>query len=575
MDQLGFTPQPPVCWFDPKVIASAGLKVVLSSVLGDYLDKRELQGTAPNKVIANFAERDHVWVDFVADTGDGFDATYTVAWSASQETLTIETGETRSGDPTQVTELPRGELLVLGGDQVYPTASAEEYENRCIGPLRAALPWTSGPDNPVVVAVPGNHDWYDGLTSFIRVFTQHRWIGGRKSIQDRSYFAVQLPHGHWLWGLDIGSEAYLDSAQIAYFEQAAAAMSPGDRLILCTAIPVWIERHPSGQARNLAFVERELVPDDVDVILTLTGDEHHYARYGDPALGGVKVTAGGGGAFLSPTHHLPERVEVPLRGTDELETLQCERLYPSAKTSRRLSYRALWVGFLNKKFPLVTAAVGWFIFAANTSGLRTRDPGPIDEVFRRWTVGDLLTGDFRTVQTALTIATLFGALFLFAIPRESPHSNRRLLARLAMAAVHTAMHLLAAALVSWVVLRGAAAFGGGTRFQVAAAVLMASASAVVGSLVFGLYLAVYGWFGRHDNESFSAFRCEGYKNFLRIRVGVEGVEVHALGIDRARNDWTLDPDASDASAPWLAPSDGGAPRVRRIDHFVIPRTRNY
>jgi hypothetical protein len=563
MKELGFTPQPAVRWFDPTVLAGAGLKVLLSSVLGDYLDKRELQETAPGEIIEEFGTRDEVWIDFVADTGDGFNATHSVAWSVSQDSLTVEN-----------TSLPRGELLVFGGDQVYPTASAEAYENRCIGPYRAALPWTSTP-SPVVVAIPGNHDWYDGLTSFIRAFTQHRWIGGRRTVQDRSYFAVRLPHGHWLWGVDIQSEAYLDSAQIAYFEKAAAAMQAGDRLILCTAMPVWIERHPSGQARNLAFVERELVPSDVDVILTLTGDEHHYARYGDPALGGVKVTAGGGGAFLSPTHNLPKRVTVPVRGGDQLETLDVQCLYPNAKTSRRLSLKALWIGFLNNTFPLVTGLVGWFIFAANTAGLRTRNPGRLEDVYHRWSILDLLTGDFRSSQTAVTFALLFAAMFAFAIPRETGHSMRRVLARMLMAVVHTVLHLIAAALVSWVVLRAAArVFGGGTAYQLGAAALMAIASAVVSSLMVGIYLAGFGWFGRHDNESFSAFRHEGYKNYLRMRVGADGVEVHALGIDRAVRKWKLQPEPSSVTgAPWLGPEDGKAPTIHLIDRFVISRKR--
>jgi Calcineurin-like phosphoesterase len=557
MKELGFAPQLPVRWFDPRVLAGAGLKVLLSSVLGDYLDKRELQETAPGDVIEEFADRNSMWIDFVADTGDGFDATYTVAWSVSQDSITVEHDE-----------LPRGELLVFGGDEVYPTASAEAYENRCIGPYRAALPWAADP-TPVVVAIPGNHDWYDGLTSFVRAFTQHRWIGGRRTIQDRSYFAIRLPHGHWLWGVDIQSAAYLDSAQIGYFKNAALKMAAGDRVILCTAMPVWIERHPSGEARNLAFVERELVPPDVEVILTLTGDEHHYARYGDPKgspeHGGVKVTAGGGGAFLSPTHNLPMHVSVPIHGGDSRVTLNCEGLYPNAKTSRRLSVKALSIGFLNSWFPLVTALVGWFVFAANTAGLRTRDPGRLEDVSRRWSVLDLLTGDFRSAQTAVTFAVLFAALFAFAIPRQTGHSKRQLLARTLMAVVHTVIHLSVIAVVSWMVLRMARPFAHGTAYQLGAAALMGIISAITGSLAVGIYLAGFGWFGRHDNESFSAFRHEGYKNFLRIRVDADGVEVFAIGIERVVRKWKINNDGS-----WLAP-EKAAPQAHLIEKFMLRR----
>ena len=66
----------------------------------------------------------------MADTGDGFDATYSVAYLLAQPSLTVD-GET----------LPRGQALVLGGDQVYPTAEqpgATRTGSR--GPFRAALP---------------------------------------------------------------------------------------------------------------------------------------------------------------------------------------------------------------------------------------------------------------------------------------------------------------------------------------------------------------------------------------------------------------------------------------------------
>jgi hypothetical protein len=247
-------------------------------------------------------------------------------------------------------------------------------------------------------------------------------------------------------------------------------------------------------------------------------------------------------------------------------------MYPNEKTSQRLSLKALWIGFLNNTFPLVTGLVGWFIFAANTAGLRTRNPGHLEDVYKRWSVPDLLTGDFRSSQTAVTFALLFAAMFAFAIPRETGHSMRRVVARVSMAVVHTVLHLIAAALESWVVLRAAdRLFGGGTAFQIGAAVLMVLSSAVVGSLMVGIYLAGFGWFGRHDNESFSAFRHEGYKNFLRMRVGVNGVEVYALGIERAVRKWNVNGESNrDPSNSWIGPSAGMAPKIHVIDRFLLP-----
>ena len=137
----------------------------------------------------------------------------------------------------------------------------------------------------------------------MRVFGQQSWIGGRQSVQTRSYFAAALPARWWLWGIDIQSDAYLDSAQIRYFRDVGTAIGAGDRLILCTAKPSWAEGHEPNAYRNLAYVEKNLVPDRCEAVLMISGDSHHYARYRSDT-GREKITAGGGGAFLSATHAL-------------------------------------------------------------------------------------------------------------------------------------------------------------------------------------------------------------------------------------------------------------------------------
>jgi len=72
------------------------------------------------------------------------------------------------------------------------------------------MPWAT--PQPLMLALPGNHDWYDGLTSFLRLFTQGRMIGGWRTEQKRSYFTVQLPHRWWLYAVDI-QQGMLDLLQ--------------------------------------------------------------------------------------------------------------------------------------------------------------------------------------------------------------------------------------------------------------------------------------------------------------------------------------------------------------------------
>ena len=140
--------------------------------------------------------------------------------------------------------LPRGDVLVFGGDEVYPTPSREEYQRRLVAPYAAAFGDDRPAERPHVYAVPGNHDWYDGLSAFTRLFCSD--IGGRRfagwwTRQRRSYFVLKLPHRWWLVGSDGQLQSDLDVPQIEYFREIAARhMQPGDKVILCLSMPVWV-----------------------------------------------------------------------------------------------------------------------------------------------------------------------------------------------------------------------------------------------------------------------------------------------------------------------------------------------
>lgn len=553
---LGFERRRPVRWFSPTLLGRAGMKVMLSAAFGDYLDKRELQQAFEEHVRDDHASDAELWIDVIADTADGFNPTYTVAWCASQPTLQPD-GCDRP--------LPRGAYVVLAGDEVYPLGSPAEYENRFIGPYKAALPWTDA-DHPVMYAIPGNHDWYDGLTGFMRVFGQENWVGGRQTAQRRSYFALGLPHRHWLWGIDIQNDAYVDSAQIAYFRRAGALMTQGDRLILCSAKPSWTDVENPSAYRNLEFVERKLVPNGVDTVLMLSGDSHHYAHYtnvDDEGRARAKVTAGGGGAFLSATHTLPEYVDVPksVLGEDDLphalERFDLVTTYPSKQRSRRLTYGALFVGWRNPTFVVIPAILNLLLFVANTSGLRP-DAGAIEDVAPAWNYGELLTGRFRGPLFLVLALTLWLLLADFYKVKKSTTRWVALVERAVAGALHTAAHLLAFALVALAAIRVVDAVGlEGTWFTIGAGVLVLVFGAVLGSLVFGAYLVVaLAVFKRHANENFSASRYETYKNFLRLHIGPEGVTVYPIGIDDPCTEWDVAAQPGSPEDSYLAPKSG-------------------
>src|SRR5207253_9564879 len=92
--------------------------------------------------------------------------------------------------------------------------------------------------------------------------------------------------------------------------------------------------------RSLTDLEREVVqPAGARIALYLKSGRHYYARYtaddGETQL----VTAGGGGAFLHPTHDLPEVAPSP---SVDAAAFHRAAVYPSARSSRHLR-RRVWL----------------------------------------------------------------------------------------------------------------------------------------------------------------------------------------------------------------------------------------
>jgi hypothetical protein len=371
----GFERQTPVRWFHPKELARAGALALLSDLFGSFADKREVQAAlnrASRETLRQYedepGDRDF-WFDYVADVGDGFDPTYSIAWLLGQESLTVR------GEKT-VTR--RGRILFMGGDEVYPTAGREEYLNRTVGPYRAALPYLANEATaPHLYALPGNHDWYDGLSAFLRQFAQKdRWIGAWRTQQTRSYFARKLPHGIWIWGIDIQLHADIDQPQLEYFDHAAQELEEGDRVVLMTAEPSWVKEAEGDRAgyASLLHIMQKVTRVGAKVVLVVTGDSHHYAHYvsytppeGEGAGAEPSethfVTAGGGGAFLHGTHTLPAKIGLPV-STDAADTgkreLRRGAVFPPADESRSLiRSNLLAFPFKNWQFGAVWFVV-WF-----------------------------------------------------------------------------------------------------------------------------------------------------------------------------------------------------------------------
>jgi len=197
--------------------------------------------------------------------------------------------------------------------------------------------WAFTTDKPErkLFAMPGNHDWYDGLTAFDGLFCSARdrmshgigkKIGGWRSQQHRSYFAIKLPHNWWIWGADIQLEGYLDDAQKDYFDLVSEHMGKDDKVIVCLAEPSWLHQDYQN-LREISMLARKT---GAKVCAVLAGDWHHYSRYHSADLGVHFITCGGGGAFAHATHSLknrltlrwPQLTGVPYRVSDPADSLE-------------------------------------------------------------------------------------------------------------------------------------------------------------------------------------------------------------------------------------------------------------
>src|SRR5438309_6930725 len=124
-------------WFDPVQLARTGVDIVLSVVFGSRADVRRLQALSAAQPPFRYGEQQELWLDYVSDTGDGFNPTYAVAYAATREALTLQ------GPKGQPYQTQRGSVLVFGGDEVYPAASRERYQARLVAPYTLALPQAS------------------------------------------------------------------------------------------------------------------------------------------------------------------------------------------------------------------------------------------------------------------------------------------------------------------------------------------------------------------------------------------------------------------------------------------------
>jgi hypothetical protein len=478
---------------------------------------KELGATPAGASLTEVLARD-VWIDFVADTGDDFSVSKAVA---KLVTADYEVDGER---------LPRGDVLIFGGDTAYPVATDIEIHNRVIVPWNQVLKSRDDGKPRVILGVPGNHDWFAGLDGFGRMFRRRRvgverrakedaksddevdrlgqighlieWVEafrvgkdvfkraalalrGYTPVQSASYFRLALAPNLEMWGVDRQLRS-VDFQQRAYFASERAASG----IVLCVADPIhaFLEPNPPG-IRTLATLNLTL---EEDGPLVLTGDTHHYCRQTFGKC--THVIAGGGGAFLHPAC-------IARVGAKNLPAAE----FPGPKTTLALALQVPW--------QIVHGRSGFLIHAV------------LAFVYAPLFVTQWVTGGAGTIAAVITsVAATLACIGL--------GGWRHKFLRIAMLSVVTGIvigflptqaHLIAAFLVK--VMKIAA-----SHLELAA---FAYGIAVYGgTLALGTYLMLLTILGLEQHQALSALAHPGYKHFLRLRVRGDGSAIDGWAFGR-------------------------------------------
>ena len=328
-----------ISWLDPRMLWAAR-NGVLASLFGDptgrtrgrWVARRTAAGAPADKVIRR-DDPDRFSFLVIGDTGEGDDPQYAVVPG-----LLKEGGDTR--------------FAILASDVIYPVGGADDYGPKFFRPYQDY--------RAPIYAIPGNHDWYEDLTAFMRVFCDDApplppepaprpltrawlrsllWHRPREGDGQRLDEARKLrsapdqlatqPGPYWaidagpvrIVGIDTGLLGTFDAEQGAWLREVSKDPRPK---ILFTGSPLYVdgEHHPC--AIEGGGTVDDIVRDPAHrYVAAIGGDIHNYQRYpvrvGDRTI--QYVVAGGGGAFMHATHTIPK---VDVAGVGEADF----RCYP-------------------------------------------------------------------------------------------------------------------------------------------------------------------------------------------------------------------------------------------------------
>jgi hypothetical protein len=413
-------------WLSPRTLWAAR-NGVLASWFGDptgrtrsrWVARRAAAGASADKVIQReTADRFSFMV--IGDTGEGDDSQYAVVpgfLKASQGT----------------------DFAVIASDVIYPVGGADDYGSKFFRPYQ---------DYPApIYAIPGNHDWYEDLGAFMRVFCADtpplepeprprpfsrgwwrdllwhrprpadeqrlaaarslRAAPGRQAVQPGPYWAIDAGPLR-IVGIDTGLLGTIDAEQGAWLREVSRGPRPK---ILITGSPLYVdgEHHP-GAIEGGGTVDDIVRDPEHRYVAAIGGDIHNYQRYPVDVDGRTiqYVVAGGGGAFMHATHTIPR---VSVAGVTERDF----RCYPLRGDSLAFYSRLYGHRLRLRRFFTLTEAEATAVVAERLGIEPGRRPGPDTRITRRTRLVASLLGSGgrpdRTSRFRLPVRKVYTQLF--------------------------------------------------------------------------------------------------------------------------------------------------------------------
>ena len=506
----------------------------------------------------DLSDRSELTFDYASDMGDAFDPTMQVAWTLGRSELTRNNGA----------PLPRAELLILGGDEVYPDATPKRYRRQLIEPYRHALEDHRDDEHaPTVLAIPGNHDWYGGLDHWRTAFyasdepppngTDDEPKAARQifphwnRVQQTSWWSVKLPHGWWMWGIDTHTTGTINAEQEAFFENQADLLEPGDQVILVTPVPLWRlrEKHPSHLRVIDDFVGRHIdAKGRATASVFLAGDFHVFAsfqrrRYASGVLE-HHVTSGGAGAFLHPTHNIGSVVPLTAMEDDtatERAPFVGGMTWPSRHDTHDITIRKMFAGARDRQSGSLTVLLGLLHLLFAWGAVWKSKPDDVSDGLRGlWDIAEnVLTtapGSWATL-VALVLALALGVAFARPNTKEVRVVSFARKVGLLHGLVQFGVTFVTAVVAHWLVWHDDGKGWPADNWLPLA--LSALVAAVISVLVMLAYFRrVNRDYRINDNEAFSVRHYGDYKHFVRCHVDGDGVlTLRLVGIESVTKGW--------------------------------------